>query len=50
MAFFQLLLLQLGKLALQLLEILLTVPGLDNDSPGIFKLLVRALHKGPCLV
>ena len=40
MAFFQLLLLQLGKLALQLLEILLTVPGLDNDSPGILKLLV----------
>lgn len=44
MAFFQLLLLQPGKLGLQLLEILLTVPGLDNDSPGILKLLVGASH------
>ena len=50
MAFFKLLLLQLGKLVLQLIEILLTVPGLDNDSPGIIKLLVGALHKGPSLV
>lgn len=50
MAFFKLLLLQLGKLVLQLIEILLTVPGLDNDSPGLIKLLVGALHKGPSLV
>lgn len=43
-ALFQLLLFQLGKLGFQVREILLSIPGLSYNLPGILELFVGALH------
>lgn len=43
-ALFQLLLFQLGKLGLQVREILLSISGLSSNLPGILELFVGALH------
>ena len=42
-ALFQLLSLQLGKLGLQVCEILLSIPGFSRNLPGILELFVGAL-------